>query len=89
MKLEQNAFALAWGICWGVWTLIMGLLAAWTGFGVNFVDAFGRFYWGYNATMWGSVVGGFWAFVMASIIGWVLAWLYNHLSWWRNQKVNN
>lgn len=78
MKLNIAAFALAFGIWWGVgvfiatwWLIAMG------GEAPMLLD---HFYYGYSVTPLGSVVGLVWGFICGTICGGILAWLYNILS---------
>jgi len=77
MKLNVGAFALAFGIWWGVGLFIATwwLIAAGAEPGAEiFID---RFYAGYSITPLGSLVGLAWAFLCGLICGGILAWLYN------------
>ena len=80
MKLDVKAFGLSLGIVWAAAILILGLLAAYSGYGIKFVSAMGSLYIGYRPTLTGSIVGAIWGFVDAAIAGVIFAWLYNKLS---------
>jgi hypothetical protein len=80
MKLNIGAFALAFGIWWGVgvfiatwWLIIAGVKPTTPMF-------FEHFYIGYGVTPLGSLLGLIWGFVCGTICGGILAWLYNTLS---------
>lgn len=80
MKLNIGAFALAFGIWWGVgvfiatwWLIIVGMDPA----APLFLE---HFYIGYGVTPLGSLLGLIWGFVCGTICGGILAWLYNTLS---------
>ena len=80
MKLNIRAFALAFGIWWGV-----GLfLVTWwviTLSGVTGEPTFlGRFYLGYEISPLGSVIGLAWGFADGLVAGAIFAWLYNVLA---------
>ena len=36
-------------------------------------------YAGYRPTVFGSIVGGMWGFIYASLLGFAIAWAYNRL----------
>jgi hypothetical protein len=79
MKLNISAFALAFGIWWGLgvfvitwWLIATGAEPA-TGM---FLD---RLYIGYHLTPAGSLIGLAWGVVCGTICGGILAWLYNIL----------
>ena len=77
MRLNVKAFALAFGIIWGLglflltWWIILfdGITAE-----ITFI---GRIYRGYSITPTGSFIGLIWAFIDGAIIGTLFAWLYN------------
>jgi hypothetical protein len=82
MKLNIGAFALAFGIWWGVglfvaswWLIIAGVEPS----AAMFIE---NFYIGYSATPLGSMFGLIWGFVCGTICGGILAWLYNVLCEW-------
>ena len=79
MKLNIPAFALAFGIWWGVGVFIATWWLIATGAETPSVMFLDRFYFGYDITPIGSVVGLAWAFVCGTVCGGILAWLYNVL----------
>lgn len=80
MKLNVRAFALAFGIWWGVGVF----LGTW--WVIAFGDAAGeatflaQIYLGYAITPLGSLVGLVWGLGDGLIAGAILAWLYNLLA---------
>ncbi len=80
MKLNIGAFALAFGIWWGVGIFIATWWLIATGAEPSAPMLIDRFYWGYSVTPFGSLVGLIWGFVCGTICGGILAWLYNILS---------
>jgi len=76
-KLNPKAFGLACGFIFALYMLILGLAAAWLGWGTNLVGAIGTLYIGYGATFFGSIIGALWAFVDGLVAGLIFAWLYN------------
>jgi len=77
MRLKPVALGLALGVFWGVWMLLMGLLAYHFSYGRPFVEAMGTLYLGYEPSVMGSFIGGLIGFVDAFIAGLIVAWLYN------------
>ena len=80
MKFNVSAFALAFGIWWGVGMFVL----TWWLIGVGGVTGeptiMERVYFGYSITPLGSIVGLAWGFVCGVICGGILAWLYNFLA---------
>ncbi len=80
MRLNVKAFALACGLVFGIalflvtWWLILLEGAR------NDATIIAHVFRGYAPTAVGSLIGLVWAFVSGSIIGAVLAWLYNLMS---------
>jgi len=77
MRLNVIAFALAFGIWWGVGLFIATWWLIATGAEPTAGMLINRFYIGYDLTPLGSLVGLIWAFVCGTICGGILAWLYN------------
>lgn len=75
--LNVCAFSLACGIAWGLGTLILGLFAFFSGFGMMAVSNLGSVYMGFAPTVVGSIIGAFWGFVDGAIGGAVIAFVYN------------
>jgi len=80
LKRNVTAFALAFGIWWGVgifvltwWLIAVGDTATMTGL-------LERIYVGYSVSAAGSIIGLAWGFVCGAICGGILAWLYNFLA---------
>jgi hypothetical protein len=80
MKLNVKAFALAFGLWWGVGLfLLTWWLIAFDG--ISHDPTFiGRLYRGYTISPIGSVIGLVWAFFDGAIGGAIFAWLYNVLA---------
>jgi len=77
MKLNIGAFALAFGIWWGVGIFIATWWLIATGGDTPAEMLIDRFYFGYSITPLGSVAGLIWGFVCGTVCGGILAWLYN------------
>ena len=77
MKLNVKAFALTFGITWGI------LLFALTWWIIIFegithdVTLIGKLYRGYTISPIGSLIGLVWAFFDGLIVGGLFAWIYN------------
>lgn len=78
--LNVRAFALACGVTWGLGTLILGLLAFFSGFGVMAVTNLGSVYVGFAPTLVGSIIGAVWGFIDGLIGGLILAFIYNRVA---------
>ncbi len=80
MKFNVGAFALAFGIWWGVGVFML----TWWLIGVGSATAeptiIERVYAGYSITPLGSLVGLAWGLLCGTICGGILAWLYNVLA---------
>ncbi len=81
MKLNVKAFALAFGIIWGVGLFLMTWWIIYFGGGATGEPTLiGRLYLGYRISPLGSVIGFVWGFFDGLIGGAVFAWLYNKLA---------
>ena len=80
MELNLRAFALAFGLWWGLGVFVMtwGLIMS-GGPAMGTVEMMTYFYIGYELTPLGSVIGLIWGVVCGTICGAILAWLYNRL----------
>jgi len=76
-KLHAWSFGLAFGIVWALGLLIMGWLAALSGWGIGLVNVIGSVYLGYSPTFGGAIIGAIWGFVDLFIGGVILAAIYN------------
>ena len=77
MKLNVKAFAVAFGITWGVGLFILTWwIIAFEG-ATGEVTFIGRLYRGYNISPLGSLIGLGWGLVDGAIGGAIFAWLYN------------
>ena len=76
-KLDVKALGLSLGIMWGISVALMGIICMISGWGCSFVSVMGKFYFGYQATFLGCIIGGIWGFIDMGIGGVIIAWLYN------------
>ncbi len=77
MKLNVPAFALAFGIWWGVGLFLLAWWIIWVVGPLGSTTFIERIYIGYEFTPVGSVIGFLWGFVDGLIGGAIVAWLYN------------
>ena len=77
--LNAKAFALSAGIVWSLTIFITTIASVATGFGKVFLEAYGSIHPGYSITYAGAFIGLVYAFICASVGGYVLIWLYNRL----------
>jgi len=76
MKLNKKAFGLATGILTGVIIFVVTIYVMIKG-GGNTIVLLQQFFWGYNISFTGAVLGLIYGFVYGFIYGWIFAWLYN------------
>ena len=80
MNLNIKAMAIAFGLCWGGFLLI---ITWWIIFLEGSSDAatfIGKFYLGYSLTPIGSFIGFIWGLIDGVIGGAIFAWIYNKFS---------
>jgi len=78
--LRPLSLGLAIGILWGAGVLLMGLIAALSGWASEAVVVLGSMYIGYSASVAGSLIGTVWALVDGFVFGFIIAWLYNRFA---------
>lgn len=78
--LDVRAFALACGVTWGLGTLILGLLAFFSGVGMLAVTNLGSVYVGFAPTLAGSMIGALWGFIDGIVGGLILGFIYNRFT---------
>ena len=76
-RLSPMALGLALGVSWGLFVLILGILATFFAVGTPFVTTVGHVYVGYEASLIGSLIGALVAFVNSFIGGVIVALFYN------------
>ena len=79
MKLNVKALGCAFGLMWALGVLFLGLLATYFNYGNHMVQVVASLYYGYDATLIGSLIGTAWGFVDGLICGVLLAFFYNLL----------
>jgi hypothetical protein len=76
-KLNIKALALAGGVLWGLYMLLIGWAAWLFGWGTGFVTAMSSVYIGFHPTFFGAIAGAIWGFADGAIAGAIIAWVYN------------
>ena len=78
MKIKPLAFGLSLGVIWGAALFITTWLCYLTGYGKLFLDALAvSIYPGYTISPLGSVLGFIYGLIDLTIMGTLVAWLYN------------
>jgi hypothetical protein len=77
MRLSRFGMGMALGLVWGLMVLVMGLLAHYLQYGVEFVTSLGTVYIGYEKTIVGSFIGAGFAFLDGFVGGILIALFYN------------
>ncbi len=80
MKLNVRAFALTFGLVWGLGLFLLTWWMMWVGGATGETTLIGRAYVGYNLSPSGSLIGFVWGFVDGLIGGAIFAWLYNKIA---------
>jgi hypothetical protein len=78
--LNVKAFGVTAGLLWGGIILLLTLLVVMQNDGGDHLKLLDKIYLGYRISYGGSIVGAFWGFVNAFIIGALFAWIYNKLN---------
>ena len=73
------SFGLALGATSAIYVFILGIMAAFFGWGVPLAAALSSLYIGFGPTFVGSIAGAVWGFVDGLIAGLMIAWFYNRL----------
>lgn len=76
MKLSKKALALASGILWGVVVFLATIYVMIKG-GGNTLVLLQQFFWGYNISFGGAILGLIYGFIYGFIGGWIWGLLYN------------
>lgn len=80
MRLNVKAFAIAFGLLWGLGIFVLTWwIIAFEG-ATGEVTLIGHVYRGFNISPLGSVIGLLWGLVDGAVGGLVFAWLYNLLA---------
>jgi hypothetical protein len=77
MKLSVGAFALAFGIFWGVAVFLATWWMMYVHGSHGYATPLAYFYLGYKITPVGSLIGLVWGFLDGLVCGAIFAWLYN------------
>ena len=71
------SFGLAVGTTSAVLVFVLGIMAAFFGWGAPLAAALSTLFIGFGPTFVGSIAGAVWAFVSGLIAGLLIAWFYN------------
>lgn len=71
------SLGLAIGVTSAIFVFILGVMAAFFGWGLELAAMLSSLYIGYGPTLIGSITGAVWAFVDGLIAGVMIAWFYN------------
>lgn len=77
MSLGVVSFGLAVGVTSGIFVFVLGVVAAFFGWGVQLAAALSSLFIGYGPTFVGAIAGAVWAFVDGLVAGVLIAWFYN------------
>ncbi len=77
MKLNVKAFALTFGLIWGIGVFILTWWIIACDGVTGEVPFLGRVYRGYTISPLGSIIGLIWGLLDGGIGGAIFAWLYN------------
>lgn len=77
--LGPVSFGVALGIVSGTAVLLLGIVAAFFGWGVPLAAMLSSLYIGFGPTVAGSIAGAVWGFADGFVFGFLVAWLYNRL----------
>ncbi|MFQ5671791.1 MAG: bacteriophage holin [Nitrospinales bacterium] len=80
MKFNVKAYALTFGIWWGVGLFLLTWWIIFLEGASGDPTLIGRIYPGYNISPVGSGVGLIWGFADGFVFGGIFAWLYNLLT---------
>ncbi len=78
-RLAVVSFGLAFGIIWALGAFLLGIMAAFSGWGISIVEVLSSLYIGYSPTFIGSIAGAVWGFADGFVFAALVAWLYNRL----------
>jgi len=79
-KLNVKGLALAGGVLWSFYTLLIGLAAWLFDWGTGLVTVMASLYIGFAPTFAGSLIGALWAFIDGVIGGAIIALVYNKVA---------
>lgn len=78
-SLNIKAFAMSFGVVWGLCLLFLGWGAS-LGLGTSLVETFSSFYVGFSASFLGGIIGAIWGFILGLVVGAFIAFFYNFFS---------
>ncbi len=78
-SLGVVSFGVAFGLTAAIFVFVLGVTAAFFGWGVLLATALSSLFIGYSPTLVGSIAGAVWAFFLGFIAGILIAWFYNRM----------
>jgi hypothetical protein len=79
-RLNVKALAIAGGVLWGMYMLLIGWAAWLFNWGTGFVVAMSSVYIGFRPTFFGGIVGAVWGFIDGAVAGAIISWVYNSVA---------
>jgi vacuolar-type H+-ATPase subunit I/STV1 len=76
-KLDVKAFGFALGVVWGGLMFLLGVADMLYFWGNAWGRMMNMIYVGYSPTVFGIISGAICGFVYASLLGFIMAWIYN------------
>lgn len=78
MKLNPMSLGLAGGVLYGVFVLILTILAVVSGYGVSYLGILSGLFPVYSISFVGAMLGFVYSFILGFIMFFFLGYLYNH-----------
>jgi hypothetical protein len=79
-KLNVKALAVAGGVLWSLYMLLIGWAAWLFDWGTDFVTTMASVYIGFKPSFVGGIIGAIWAFIDGAIGGAIIAAVYNRVT---------
>lgn len=76
-RFDANTVGLCLGVMWGTLLVLLGLMATMTGLGSSLVEQLGLYHIGYEATVYGSIIGGVVGLIYGFVFGAIIFRAYN------------
>ena len=78
MKLNPMSLGLAGGVLYGVFVLILTILAVIAGYGISYLNILAGLFPVYSISFVGAILGLVYGFVLGFVLFYFLGYLYNH-----------
>lgn len=76
-KLDPLSLGTAFGITWSLLISALGVIATYSGQGIEAVEFISTIYIGFDATLTGTAIGATWALIDGLVVGLIFAFVYN------------